>query len=196
MSTEPEFLEKYDFNLESYEEFISKPPTSEHMDDFGNLVLSANIDETNIKNLEKFIMKVPAKKKLIKHEQIELFMDTEVSEFADQTIDETTTKTNEQDIIDFGDEVEEEVRSQLQNESLLQTQLDELSGILDKEVESGVQFQEKSSENFAAAKDLIISQRISLGEGTTPSDFSDSFPFLPIDRDSEPQPDRFPFLSE
>jgi hypothetical protein len=99
-------------------------------------------------------------------------------------------------IVDLADEIDNEVRSQLDQERILQTQIDEMSDILDSEIEKGVHFQEKSSENFTAAKNIIISQRISAGEGSSPSDFSNKFPFLPLGETTESEVDTFPFLSE
>ena len=75
-------------------------------------------------------------------------MNTELTEFADQV----ATKNNESDkelISDFNSEIDSEIKSQLDQEQILQTQLSEMSNILDTEIERNVQFQEKSSENFA-----------------------------------------------
>ena len=190
---QPEFLEKYDFNLESYAEFLSNNNPESQMDEFGNLVLRANLDDPNIQETDKYIIKVRSKKHMIDNAQVELFMDTELSEFKDQAEDVSTN--SDDNISDFGEEVDTEIRTQLENENVLQVQLDEMSDILDTEIEKGVQFQEKSSENFSAAKDVIISQRISLGEGSTADDFSDKFPFLPLNETQEDTGDAFPFMS-
>jgi hypothetical protein len=45
----PEFLEKYDFDVESYENFISNYESKDSLDQYGNLILSANIEEEKIK---------------------------------------------------------------------------------------------------------------------------------------------------
>jgi hypothetical protein len=191
-----DFLEKYDFNLESYNEYISKKISKDLLDDFGNLILSANIEEPNITEVEKFVLKVPAKKKKLKKTQVELFMDTHVTEFEDKEDEEGVASDSEGPVVDLADEIDNEVRSQIDQERILQTQLDEMSDILDSEIEKGVHFQEKSSENFTAAKNIIISQRISAGEGNVPSDFSNKFPFLPLGETTESETDSFPFLSE
>lgn len=190
---QPEFLEKYDFNKKSYSDFLSNNSPENQMDEFGNLVLRANIDESDIKDTDKYLIKVKSKKHMIDNSQVELFMDTELSEFKDQA--EQPMEQADELISDFSDEVDGEIRTQLENENVLQVQLDEMSDILDKEIEKGVRFQEKSSENFTAAKDVIISQRISLGEGKTESDFSDKFPFLPLNETQEETGDAFPFMS-
>ena len=122
----PEFLEKYNFNLESYLNFKSKPGDNSSIDRFGNLVLSANIDvDEEIVDVDKFLMKVNAKKKKLNESQVELFMNTELTEFADQV----ATKNNESDkelISDFNSEIDSEIKSQLDQEQILQTQLSEM----------------------------------------------------------------------
>jgi hypothetical protein len=141
-------------------------------------------------------MKVFVRKKSLKNTQLELFMDTQLSEFADQVATDDNNLDDETlPVVDLSEEIDEEIKSQIDQENILQTQLTELSDILDSEIEKSVQFQEKSSENFAAARDLIISQRISLGEGNVPADFSDQFPFLPLRETEEGGNDTFPFMS-
>lgn len=189
----PEFLEKYDFDQESYDAFLKKQTQSPNIDDFGNLILNSNIEDGRIKSVDKYVMKVPANKKALNDTQVELFMDTKISEFGEVAGVESEEEGNM--IADFTNEIDEEIKSQLDQENILQTQLGEMSEILDTEIERGVQFQEKSSENFAAARDLIISQRISLGEGKVPSDFNDEFPFLPLTENQERKNDKFPFIS-
>jgi len=189
----PEFLEKYDFDQESYDAFLKKQTQSPNIDDFGNLILNSNIEDGRIKSVDKYVMKVPANKKALNDTQVELFMDTKISEFGEVADVESEEEGNM--IADFTNEIDEEIKSQLDQENILQTQLGEMSEILDTEIERGVQFQEKSSENFTAARDLIISQRISLGEGTVPSDFNDEFPFLPLTENQERKNDKFPFIS-
>lgn len=189
----PEFLEKYDFDAESYDNFLKENFKSENMDEYGNLILGANIEEESITDINKYVIKVPAKKKPLNDTQVELFMDTKISEFGDYV--ESDVSEEAEPIVDFVGEIDEEIQSQLDQEKVLQTQLGEMAEILDAEIERGVQFQEKSSENFAAARDLIISQRISLGEGKVPSDFSDEFPFLPLIEGQEKRNDKFPFMS-
>ncbi len=189
----PEFLEKYDFDAESYDNFLKENFKSENMDEYGNLILGANIEEESITDINKYVIKVPAKKKPLNDTQVELFMDTKISEFGDYV--ESDVSEEAEPIVDFVGEIDEEIQSQLDQEKVLQTQLGEMAEILDAEIERGVQFQEKSSENFAAARDLIISQRISLGEGKVPSDFSEEFPFLPLIEGQEKRNDKFPFMS-
>lgn len=190
----PEFISKYDFNKSAYDDFLKTKNTRDNLDDYGNIILSANIEESNITDVGKFLLKVKASKKLLNDNQVELFMNTELSEYKDQTSQEIDK--NEDLISDFTNEIDEEIQSQLDQENILQTQITELSEILDTEIAKNVKFQEKSSENFNAAKDLIIAQRISLGEGKTPSDFSSEFPFLPLSENEEDvNNDGFPFIS-
>jgi hypothetical protein len=193
-NSQPEFLDKYDFNLESYANFISNGEPKSQLDEYGNLILNSNIEEPNLIDSDKFIIKVTAKQYKLDQQQVELFMNTELSEFQGQSETINTEQDNEL-VSDFGVDIDTEIRSQLQQETILRTQIDEMSDILDTEIAENVQFQEKSSENFSAAKDLIISQRISLGEGNTSDDFSDKFPFLPLNETQETSADVFPFMS-
>ena len=59
----PEFLEKYDFDQESYDAFLKKQTQSPNIDDFGNLILNSNIEDGSIKSVDKYVMKVTANKK-------------------------------------------------------------------------------------------------------------------------------------
>ena len=191
MDKSKSFLDIYDFNKESYSDFLDDNDIfRKQIDDFGNLVLQEGIDEKNIKQVDKFLIKINPRKKKLNKEQVEQFMPTKLSEIS--IID--TNQSNEYIDTpgDFTEEIEEEIRSQLDQEKIMEVQLDEMSDILDKEIEKGVQFQEKSTENFAAAKEIIIAQRIKLGEGKVPSDFDDKFPFLPLG-DNEPESEDFPF---
>jgi hypothetical protein len=185
------FLDIYDFNRESYLDFLNDDNSfKKQIDDFGNLVLQEGIDEENIKQIDKFLIKMNPSKKKLNREQVEQFMPTTLSELT--IINKNQTAEYSDVPGDFSEEINEEIRSQLDQEKIMEVQLDEMSDILDKEIERGVQFQEKSTENFAAAKELIVSQRIKLGEGTLPSDFDDKFPFLPLG-EKQPENDEFPF---
>ena len=88
----------------------------------------------------------------------------------------------------------------ISNEQMLQAQIDELSSTLDEEMSKNVKFREDSAEMYLAAKDTIISQRITSGEGTSADDFQDVFPFLPkTSEEKEKSLDRienFPFLGQ
>ena len=71
---------------------------------------------------------------------------------------------------------------------------------IDEEMSKNVKFREDSAEMYLAAKDTIISQRITSGEGTSADDFQDVFPFLPkTSEEKEKSLDRienFPFLGQ
>lgn len=188
----PSYIKKYDFKQEAYKEFIEEPINGSQLDEYNNLVMSSNIEEPNIENIDKFLLKVAPRKNVFSETQVENFFDTNISEFSD--IEKTESENIDVDITEFADEVSDEVGDQLANEKILQAQIDELSDALDREIQRGVKLQETSSETYQASRDLIISQRISAGEGTTESDFSEKFPFLPI-TEEEDVGDELPFMS-
>ena len=68
MDKSKSFLDIYDFNKESYSDFLDDNDIfRKQIDDFGNLVLQEGIDEKNIKQVDKFLIKInPRKKKLNK----------------------------------------------------------------------------------------------------------------------------------
>jgi hypothetical protein len=192
----PTYITAYDFNQESYDEFIKTPNDGSQLDEYSNLILSSNSDDLDIVEVDKFLIKVTPRKNMFDQVQVENFFDTRVSEFTDTESDPENTSTDEELVVEFADEIEDELGDQLAQEQILQSQIDELSDTLDTEIERGVKFQENASENFSASKDLIISQRISLGQGTTDTDFSEKFPFLPKSEDEvEETADSFPFMS-
>lgn len=190
----PSYIKQYDFNEKSYQSFVDTPISSNQLDEFNNLILSSNIDEENIESVEKFLMKVEPRKNTFNSTQVENFFDTTITEFQDSAQASDNALENLL-ISEFADEVDEEVGEQLANEKILQTQVDEISDTLDKEIQKSVKLKEDASETYQAAKDLIISQRISVGEGKTESDFSNKFPFLPLSESEEDTGDSFPFMN-
>jgi hypothetical protein len=192
----PTYITTYDFNQKSYDEFLKTPNDGSQLDEYRNLIISSNSDDPDIEEVDKFLIKVIPRKNMFDQVQVENFFDTKVSEFTDTESDIENTTTDEDLVVEFAEEIEDELGDQLAQEQILQSQIDELSDTLDTEIEKGVKFQENAAENFSASKDLIISQRISLGQGSTAADFSEKFPFLPKSEDEDEETaDGFPFMS-
>ena len=165
------------------------------MDATGNYNLSFD-QVTNESQLGNYLVSIPIEKTQQRQEQVTTFYNTEFEEF---TTIEGVDKDDDVGSL-YADVVDRE-QDRIEEEQLLQAQIDELSNILDKEMERGVKFKEEASEMYTASKDLIISQRIKNGEGTAKSDFSEKFPFLPltaeqIENNSDGGVDQFPFLGQ
>ncbi len=193
----PSYLTNYDFNQKSLNDYIMLSKQTSRMDEHNNLILSADIEDPDIEELDKFLIKAFPKKNMMNQTQIEQFFDTKVSEFPDTEDGDEISMTDLEITTEFAEEVEEELGDQLAQEQILQHQINELSDTLEVEIERGVRFKEDATQTYGAAKDVIVAQRIQLGEGKTASDFSDKFPFLPKSEDEDeedPQSDKFPFM--
>ena len=190
----PKYIEKYDFDQEAYDSFVKSSVDGSQLDEYRNLIMSSNIDEEGIRDVDQFLWKITPKKNTFSQVQVENFFDTNISEFQDIETNDTANSTDVE-ISEFADEIDSELGEQLATEKILQTQLEELSNTLDVEIEKGVKFKEDATETFQAARDLIVSQRISAGEGQTDADFSNKFPFLPLsESEEEVSGDKFPFM--
>ena len=82
-------------------------------------------------------------------------MDTKISEFGEY-IESAVSEDEGVTISDFINEIDEEIQSQVDQENVLQAQLDEMTEILDAEIERSVQFKEKTSENFKSARKISL----------------------------------------
>jgi hypothetical protein len=167
-------------------------------------MLSSDVDKEDIQDVERYLLYAPMQKRGYLKDQIENFFDTEFSEFIDVDTDHASSEMANAASVDqdMMDEINEEISDQLMSDEIYQKQIDELSDTLEREVEKNVKFQEKANQNFGSSRDLIVSQRIQLRQGTSESDFSDKFPFLPLseiedigDREVETSAvDQFPFI--
>jgi hypothetical protein len=190
----PKYIEQYDFNQEAYDSFVKSPVDGSQLDEYNNLIMSSNINEKSIAEVDQFLWKITPRKNTFSQVQVENFFDTDISEFPEVETRDSGLATD-MTVSEFADEIDAELGEQLANEKILQTQIEELSDTLDVEIEKGVKFKEDATETFQAARDLIVSQRISAGEGLTDVDFSNKFPFLPIsESDEETSGDKFPFM--
>lgn len=194
MNNFPSYLSKNKFNQTQLSDLLSTGKLDNTRDNFGNIILKTEeISKDSL--IGDYILKVPiGKKKLIK-EQVETFYDTSINEF--QTLEDKSDLdsgiTTTEDIT-----LLQEIDEELDEQKLLQAQIDELSERLDEEMQKSVKFTEDANETYRASRDIIISQRISAGEGNSPNDFSDVFPFLPLteqQKNEEPDIESFPFSS-
>ena len=200
----PEYITKYDFNEDTIQKVLIEKKIKLDIDNFNNLMLSSDIDKENIQNVEKYLLYAPLEKKGYLKDQVENFFDTEFSEFVDIDSDHSSNELASEASVDPGmlDEINEEIADQLVSDEIYQKQIDELSLILDTEIEKNVKFRENANQNFNSSRDLIVAQRIQLRQGISDSDFSDKFPFLPlseIENDDERElelasTDQFPFI--
>lgn len=177
MSKLPSYVTQYNFNQERLDEFLKSGDLGNEYDSFGNLLLtSANeVVSTNSTAIEKHLIAIGTSKRKYSRNKLDEFMDTEFTEFLDgsspgDTLDQTSDMQN----------IETNIAKQLSQENILQTQIDELSDILEQETDKNIKGQEDSEANYRAAKALIIQQRIAAGEGSSEADFSDAFPFLSL----------------
>tara|TARA_A100001037_G_scaffold67550_1_gene59971 strand:+ start:505 stop:1101 length:597 start_codon:yes stop_codon:yes gene_type:complete len=190
----PKYIENYDFDQESYDVFVNTPIDGSQLDEYNNLIMRSNIDEEGITDVDNFLWKISPRKNTFSQVQVENFFDTGISEFQEIELVDTNSGSPTE-ISEFASEVDAEIGEQLANEQILQTQVEELSNTLDIEIEKGVKLKEDATETYQAAKDLIVSQRISAGEGQTSADFSNKFPFLPLSEgEEETSGDKFPFM--
>ena len=191
----PTYLTAYDFNQQSLDEFIRHTEPKSQLDEYNNLVLNSNIDDSNIVEVDRFLVKMQPRKNMFDQVQIENFFDTKVSEFSDVESSAESTMSDSEIVTEFIEEVEEEIGDQLAQEQILKLQINELSDTLEVEIEKGVKFKENATQTYSASKDVIVGQRIQLGQGASASDFSDKFPFLPrSEEESELETDKFPFM--
>lgn len=191
----PKYISEEEFNKESIQEMLNSGEVGSNVDATGNYNLSFDkvTDESQLGN---YLVSIPIEKTQQRQEQVTTFYNTEFEEF-------TTVEgvDRDEDVGSLYADVVDREQDRIEEEQLLQAQIDELSGILDKEMERSVKFKEDASEMYTASKDLIISQRIKNGEGTAKSDFSAKFPFLPLtaeqlENGGDGGVDQFPFLEQ
>ena len=188
----PEYLTENQFNQEKLMKVLSSGELAKKVDNFNNLIISLD-DVTEETDLTEHLLLIPTERRKNIPAQVETYYDMEVSEFTDSI----AVEGEDEEVVTY-DEIEEEVESQLQEEQLLQAQIDELSDKLDEEMSRNVRFREEAAQTYEAARSTIVSQRIIAGEGNTPSDFSQTFPFLPLTAEEKqaeyPQIEKFPFM--
>jgi hypothetical protein len=195
MNKFPSYINEKKFNKTELSSFLLNGELKNERDQFGNIIIKTETENVD-SSIGDYLVAIPTTKKKLIEEQVETFYNTDISEFNVELDDESSNgvDTTETEDITLLDSVDEELTEQ----KLLQAQIDELSNRLDEEMEKSVRFSEDANETFRASRDIIISQRIQAGEGTSPDDFGDTFPFLPLSEEEKNQPrsiESFPFSS-
>lgn len=195
MNKFPSYITEKKFNQTELSNFLRNGELKNERDQFGNIIIKTE-SETIDSSLGDYLIAIPTTKKKLIEEQIETFYNTNISEFDVESDDESINNGNltATEDITLLDSVDEELTEQ----KLLQAQIEELSIRLDEEMEKSVKFSEDANETFRASRDIIVSQRIQAGEGISPDDFGDTFPFLPLSEEEKNQPrsiESFPFSS-
>ena len=135
----PKYISDENFNKDGLDELLKSGTLNNNVDSAGNFNIS--FDEiTQESNLGDYLVGVPIEKTTQKQEQIETFFSIDFEEFTDvEGVDQ------EDDVNALYSEIEEEQENRIEEEQLLQAQIDELSNILDKEMERNVKFKEEAS---------------------------------------------------
>ena len=172
----PEYLKEENFNQNELQKLLTEGSLSNKIDTFNTISFSTE-KTNNDSKLEDFLLLIPTEKRRAIPPQVETYIPTSVTDYSSDTI---ISPEEEIEVLESVENIEEEMNNMLSSEQALQAQINELSDRLDTEIGNSVKFKEEAAETFTAAKDIIVSQRIAAGEGDSPQDFSDTFPFLPI----------------
>tara|TARA_A200000113_G_C8706473_1_gene303690 strand:+ start:95 stop:691 length:597 start_codon:yes stop_codon:yes gene_type:complete len=190
----PNFISEENYDTQKIQNLLSSGNLQSSADAFGTLNISQNeIDPSS--SLEDHLLLIPMEKINVVPPQVETYAATEVVDYAsDVEIQEEDNFEEDEELQTLENEVEEAIN----NEQILQAQIDELSSKLDEEMQKNVKFREDSASMYLAARDTIVTQRINSGEGNSPDDFQDVFPFLPKKSDerdkSAERVENFPFM--
>lgn len=180
----PFYITKYKFDQDKLNEVLVNGETiNENIDSTGNQIIN-----TESNSISDNLIKVPQLKTEYSDDKISQNYMTEFSEF------KSPDEQNKSDLL-TDDSITEVDNDQGVREEILESQLDELSKILELESQKNIKFQEDAEQNYRATKNLIVDMRIKNGEGSDYSDFQDSFPFLPKTKDSEPSYNPSPYIS-
>ena len=188
----PEYLKQESFNQTELKKLLTAGDLDNNIDSFNTISFSIE-DTTPDSKLSDYILLIPTEKRKAIPPQVETYVPTEVTDYA---TDVANKQDEEVEILDGLENVEEQMNDMLSSEQALQAQINELSNRLDTEISTSVKQKEDSAETYSAAKDIIVSQRIAAGEGNSPQDFSDVFPFLPTiaEEKAKQLPDPLPFM--
>ena len=188
----PEYLKQENFNQTELQKLLTNGELDNKIDTFNTISFSTEKTDADSK-LEDFLLLIPTEKRKAVPPQVETYIPTKVTDYSGDT---AVSSEEEMEVLESIEDVEEEMNNMLSSEQALQAQINELSDRLDTEIGNSVKFKEESAETFSAAKDIIVSQRIAAGEGDSPQDFSDTFPFLPITAEQRQNqlPEPSPFM--
>jgi len=188
----PTYITDNNFDQTQLNEILNTGEVDNNIDNYNNLLLSADkvTEESDVGN---YLITVPTRKRKPIPQQVETFYDVQFAELIEESEIAAAAADDE-----LYPNIEEEVYDGIGEEQLLQSQIDELSETLDKEIEDAVRFKEDAAQTFEASRNLIIGQRIASGEGNSHEDFSDTFPFLPLTVEQKltdsSQGEKFPFM--
>lgn len=150
----------YDVAADDVSTFKTFGTFTNNTDSFGNIQLVYSVAQSVNANVN--YVKVPLKTFVYNENKI---VDSNISDFTELQIPETQQKQNVNELL------------QQYNELLAENR------ILNQTVNSLVEKYENNDDKqvIDAQKNTIIALRIQLGQGNVPSDFSDDFPFLPLE---------------
>jgi hypothetical protein len=150
----------YDVAVDEVSTFKTFGTFSNNTDSFGNLQLVYSVAQSVNANVN--YVKVPLKTFVYNENKI---VDSNTSDFTELQTPETQQKQNVNELL------------QQYNELLAENR------ILNQTVNGLVEKYENNDDKqvIDAQKNTIIALRIQLGQGNVPSDFSDDFPFLPLE---------------
>lgn len=150
----------YDVSVDEVSTFKTFGTFSNNTDSFGNLQLVYSVAQSVNANVN--YVKVPLKTFVYNENKI---VDSNTSDFTELQTPETQQKQNVNELL------------QQYNELLAENR------ILNQTVNGLVEKYENNDDKqvIDAQKNTIIALRIQLGQGNVPSDFSDDFPFLPLE---------------
>lgn len=185
----PVYITRYEIDQTDLNGFIEGNEISENIDSTGNQIIKANSD-----SIENCLLSLNQSKTEFSKDKIEQNYSTVFTEFT-ETQDKNETGNNQLNVTDDISEIENAHKTQ---ESILSNQLDELTKILEIESQKNIKFQEDAEQNYLATKNLIVDMRIKNGEGNSPEDFSDAFPFSPKSSENTSNSDYnpLPFVSK
>jgi hypothetical protein len=155
----PKYLDK--FSDDAVDNLIKSGSIKTKFDDYG--VISIDKDETSISSS---IITFPL--------TLDVYNDVLLSNNFETAFEEFVIEPSTEESIESEEEAAESADVASQNETIAELE----ATVSDLETQL-----EESGDNQAfvdAGKDEIIRLRIELGQGSSPSDFNDSFPYLPL----------------
>lgn len=170
----PDYIKAHDLDQSDLSDVMSGGDINENIDATGNHII--DVSKTDISNS---LIKITQTITEFSKDKIDQNYDTEFTEFTNVSSTEKSDLMIEDDIKTISD-------NQLQREAVLETQIDELSKILELESHQNTKVKEEAEQTYNAMRGVIIEQRIKNNEGKTDADFQSAFPFLPIDPAGSP----------
>jgi len=149
----------YNVSLSDVQKFKGMGTFDNNLDSFGNIQLVYNVSQS-FEGKYNYV-KIPLKSFIYNTQKI---IDTNNVEFVELQTDQIEEKRNLNDVItEYNNLIEE-------------------NNILNETVNSLIEKYEDNDDKqmLSAMRDEIINLRIQLGQGTTTTDFTSEFPFLPI----------------